>query len=145
MPPLGAQFNSLSNVLSVTPPEKLIAKRGQVVSADFAIQLRSGFHVNSNTPSDEYLIPLKLTFTSPAVEVQDIVYPKPLMQKFAFSDKPLSVYEGEFKAQTKLKISSSAPAGLNNVEAKLRYQACNDRMCLPPRTLDVKVPIDIRN
>jgi hypothetical protein len=143
--PLQAQLNSLSNVLTVTPPEKLIVKRGQDVSADFVIQLRSGYHVNSSTPADEYLIPLKLTLTSPSVEVHGVDYPKPQLQKFAFSEKPVSVYEGEFKTQVKFKVPTSAPTGLTEVPGKLRYQACNDRMCLPPRTVDLKLPLDIRN
>jgi hypothetical protein len=29
------------------------------------------------------------------------------------------------------------------ISAKLRYQACTDRMCLPPKTVDLNVPIDI--
>lgn len=143
--PSWAQLNSLSNVLTVSPPEKVVGKRGEVVTADFTIQLRSGYHVNSHTPVDEYLIPLKLSFAPGSVEVQDIVYPKPEMQKFSFSTKPVSVFEGEFKAQAKVKITPNAPRGLTEVPAKLRYQACNDRMCLPPRTLEIKVPLEVRN
>ena len=67
------------------------------------------------------------------------------MQKFSFSDKPLSVFEGEFKVTAKFKIPANAPAGAAKLEGKLRYQACNDRMCLPPRTLDVIVPLEIQN
>jgi len=26
---------------------------------------------------------------------------------------------------------------------KLRYQACNDRMCLAPKTLDVSLPVEV--
>src|SRR4051812_23896871 len=85
-----AQINSLSNVLTVTPPEKLIVKRGQTVPAEIGIELRSGYHVNSNTPADSYLIPFKLTLTSTAVEVATIEYPQPQMQKFSFSEKPVS-------------------------------------------------------
>ena len=128
----------------MTPPEKLIVRRGQAIPAEVLIQLRSGYHVNSNTPADPYLIPLKLTLTSKAVEVTDIEYPKPLMQKFSFSEKPVSVFEGDFKARAKLKILPNAPVGMNALDGKLRYQACNDRMCLPPRTLDLKIPVDIR-
>jgi hypothetical protein len=29
------------------------------------------------------------------------------------------------------------------IQGKLRYQACNERECLPPKTLDVQVPMDI--
>jgi hypothetical protein len=29
------------------------------------------------------------------------------------------------------------------IPGKLRYQACNDRMCLQPKTIDVSLPVDI--
>ena len=145
--PLGAQtsLNSLSAVVNVNAPEKLIAKRNQVLTADFTIQVKNGYHVNSNAPADEYLIPLRFTWNEDVVKLQEVVYPKPQMQKFPFSEKPMSVYEGDFKTQAKFKVPATAKAGLTQLTGKLRYQACNDRMCLPPRTLEVKVPLEIRN
>lgn len=149
MSPLAAQnnpvrsLNSLSAVVDVTPPEKLVGKRNQVLPVDIRVSVRSGFHVNSNTPSDEYLIPLKYTWTEGIVKVQDVTFPKPQMQKFAFSDTPMSVLEGEFKTQVKFKVAANAAPGLAHVTGKLRYQACNDRMCLPPRSVDIKIPLEI--
>jgi hypothetical protein len=40
-------------------------------------------------------------------------------------------------------VPASVPPGLVNVAGKLRYQACNDRMCLPPKTIDVTVPVSV--
>ena len=36
-------------------------------------------------------------------------------------------------------MPASAPAGLGAVNGKLRYQACTDKMCLPPKTVDVRL------
>jgi len=139
-------LNALSSVVSVTPPEKIVAKRGSTQVAEFTIEVKSGYHVNSNTPSDEYLIPLKFTFpTDGVVQVESVEYPQPSMEKLAFSPKPVSVFQGAFKTKAKIKAPANASLGLTQLTGKLRYQACNDRMCLPPRTLDVKVPVEIRN
>lgn len=138
-------LNSLSSVVNVLAPEKVVAKRNTTQNLDFTVQVKSGFHVNSTTPTDEYLIPLRLTFADGAVQVADIVFPKPKMQTFEFATKPMSVYEGDVHTTAKLKVPATAPAGLQTVVGKLRYQACNDRMCLPPRTLEIKVPVEIRN
>jgi hypothetical protein len=145
--PLFAQtsLNSLSAVVNVTAPEKIVAKRNQLMVADFTIQVKSGYHVNSDKPVDEYLIPLKFTWNEDIVKLQEIAYPKPQMEKFPFSAKAMSVFQGDFKTQAKFKIPANAPIGLSHLLGKLRYQACNDRMCLPPRTLEVKVPLEIRN
>ena len=139
-------LNSLSSVVSVTPPEKVVAKRGTTQTAEFVISVKNGYHVNSNTPSDEYLIPLKFTFpTDGPVKVEGVEYPKPTLEKLEFSPTPVSVFQGEFRTKAKIKAPANAPAGVIQVTGKLKYQACNDRMCLPPRTLDVKVPVEIRN
>lgn len=113
------------------------------MEAKVTAQLRPGYHCNSNTPSDDYLIPLKLTWTPAPLAVDDVVYPKPQMEKYAFSDKPLSVYTGDFDILTKFKVPASAPLGPSVISAKLRYQACTDRMCLPPKTVDVSLPVEI--
>jgi hypothetical protein len=130
----------ISTVLIVTPPEKIAGKRNEVVTADFTLQLRNGYHVNSNTPSDEFLIPLRFTWTDGAAQAGEVTFPKPQLEKYQFSEKPLSVFTGDFKAQTKFKILSTG-----TVAGKLRYQACNEKACLPPRTIDIKVPVEIRN
>ena len=145
--PLRAQtsLNSLSAVVNVNAPERLVAKPNQELTADFVIQVKNGYHVNSNAPADEFLIPLRFTWTEDVVKLQEVVYPKPQMQKFPFSEKPMSVYEGDVKTQVKFKVPATATRGLTQLTGKLRYQACNDRMCLPPRTLEVKVPLEIRN
>ena len=60
---------SQMNLLSVAPPPKLVAKRGTKVEAKLNAQLQNGSHVNSNKPADEYLIPLRLTWTETGVEI----------------------------------------------------------------------------
>jgi hypothetical protein len=131
--------------VNVIAPEKVVARRNTTQELDLTVQVKQGFHVNSTTPSDEYLIPLRLTFTDSPVKVADVVFPKPKMQTFQFATKPMSVYEGDIRATAKLKIPGTIPSGPQTLTGKLRYQACNDRMCLPPRTLEIRVPVEIRN
>jgi hypothetical protein len=123
----------------------VIAKKNTTQPVDITIQVKNGYHVNSTTPSDEYLIPLRLTFTDGALQVTDIAFPKPKMQKFQFSPTAISVYEGDIKATARVKVPATAQSGMTHLNGKLRYQACSERACLPPRTLEVKVPVEIRN
>lgn len=135
--PLPAQ---ISTVLTVTPPEKIAGKRNEMVTADFKLQLRTGYHVNSNTPNDEFLIPLRFIWTNGAAEAGEVTFPKPQQEKYEFSATPVSVFSGEFKAQAKFKLVSTG-----TMIGKLRYQACSDKACLPPRTVEVKLPVVVRN
>ncbi len=105
--------------------------------------MRPGYHTNSNTPSDPYLIPLKLTWNPGPLEAVSVMYPKPAMEKYSFSDKPLSVFSGNFDLSTTFKVPANAIPGPTAVTGKLRYQACNDSMCLAPKTIDVRLQVDI--
>lgn len=130
--PLPAQtsLNSLSSVVNVVAPEKAVLKRNATGDLEFTIQVKNGYHVNSDKPDDEYLIPLRWTFTGSPVQLVEVVYPQPSMEKFQFSQKPVSVFQGDFKTTAKLKVPANAPTGPSQLVGKLRYQACNDRMCL---------------
>ena len=110
------------------------------------VSIREGYHVNSNTPSEEYLIPLKLTWASTgALEGGTVSYPKPMLEKFDFSDgKPISVYMGNIDLVANFKIGANAPAGPGIAAGKLRYQACSNKACYPPKTIDVNVPYQVQ-
>jgi len=126
----------------VGQPQQVAGKRNAAVQAKIPVAVRPGFHVNSNTPTDEYLIPLKLTWTSAgALEGGSVTYPKPSLEKYEFAEKPLSVFTGDFELVTDFKVAANAPAGPGAAVGKLRYQACNDKMCLPPKNIEVKVPL----
>ncbi len=124
--------------LTVGQPDKLVGKRNASVQVKIPLTVQKGFHVNSNKPREEYLIPLKLTWTSTgALQAGTIDYPAPSIEKFEFADMPLSIYSGSFDLVAHFKVASNASAGPGAVAGKLRYQACNDRACFAPKTLDI--------
>jgi hypothetical protein len=140
-------FAQSSGYLTVGEPQKVVGKRNTAVQVQIPLVVKEGYHVNSNKPTEEYLIPLKLTWTSTgALEGGEITYPKPLMEKFEFSepDKPLSVYMGKFDLVAKFKVAANAPAGPGVASGKLRYQACSNKACYPPKTVDVAVGYQIQ-
>jgi len=124
--------------------DKLTIRRGASGEVKIKAQLQPGFHTNSNTPSEDYLIPLKLTWAKEPLVAEQVVYPKPQMEKYDFSPTPLSVFSGDFEIVTRFRAPADARNGPAMMSGKLRYQACNKRECLPPRTLDVSVTVDIQ-
>jgi hypothetical protein len=130
--------------LAVTPPEQITVKRGATATVKVAASLSDGFHLNSHTPAEDFLIPLTLKWTPGPVVAGEVAYPKPQMVKVPFQEKPLSVLTGKFELSTQFKVPADAPVGPTTVTGKLRYQACNDKSCFPPKTLDVKVPVEVQ-
>jgi hypothetical protein len=132
-----------SGALTIGQIDPVTAKRGSSFTEKVPLHLKAGFHCNSNAPADEYLIPLKLTWLPGPAQPEPVVYPKPQMENYPFSQNPVSVFSGTFVVETKFKVPADAKPGMATIQGKLRYQACNERECLPPKTLDVQVPIDI--
>ena len=119
-------------------------KRNSPVEVRVPFMLQPGYHTNSNTPSESYLIPLRLTWEPGLLEAGEIIYPKPQLEKYEFADKPLSVFSGTFEVTTKFRVPAAAMSGPGQLAGKLRYQACNDKVCLPPKTIEVKVPVVVQ-
>src|SRR5439155_23392722 len=106
--------------------------------AALQVPLPEGFHVQSNKPRDPNLIATELTVDPPAgVAVAVIVFPATVDLKLVgTTDPPLAVFEHNFTIG--VRFSSSIASGPVVVPAHLRYQACNDTACFPPKTADVK-------
>ena len=95
-------------------------------------RLASGWHVNSHTPSQDYLIGTAVSLdAAPGVSFGEPRYPRGETKTFSFSQSPLSVYEGSFAIEVPLSWSGSR---LPTVSGSLEYQACDDARCLPPTT-----------
>jgi thiol:disulfide interchange protein DsbD len=141
LPCLFAQSNA---ILTVAPPQKVAAKRNTDVTAKIEVSIAAGYHVNSNAPHEAYLIPLRLTWTPAPLEVGAVTFPKARDEKYRFSDQPLSVFTGNFEIATKFKVPADAVGGQAILVGKLRYQACNDTMCFPPKTVEVKLPVEVQ-
>jgi DsbC/DsbD-like thiol-disulfide interchange protein len=116
--------------------------RGKEFQIALAVEIARGYHMNSNHPTDKYLIPTTLTPKLPTgFELLDTIYPAGRIEKFSFSpNKGLDVYSASVTLKLRLIAHNDAPIGAVTFPVTLRYQACNDTTCLPP----VKVPVDVR-
>lgn len=126
----------------VDPPEQVTLKRGGSVTQSLDVTVIPGFHVNGDKPKDEFLIPLKLTWSSGPVEVKSISYPQP--EEIQVGTEKLLVLTGNFKINTDFKAPANAPSGPSTLTGKLRYQACNTQMCFRPATIDITLPVVVQ-
>ena len=132
------------DVVKATPQETTIAP-GASSDAVVRIQITKGYHVNANPPSQPYLKPTEIEIPpAQSISVESITYPDPLVRTFAFSETPLKVYEGEVDVKVRLKADKSATPGRRNLSAKLRVQACDDKVCYAPGAKDLIVPVNVK-
>src|SRR5437016_1552299 len=95
-----AQESPGKKVPSVTmaPVPVTNVTRGKANSVDLHFRVGGGFHVNSNTPKSEFLIPTALKLEAPTdIVLGKVTYPAGQEMSFPFSpDEKLSVYTGDF-------------------------------------------------
>jgi thiol:disulfide interchange protein len=112
---------------------------GTTIRAALQVSLPEGLHVQSNHPRDPTLIPTVLSINAPVgVSPVELVFPAPIDLKQAGVDQPLAVFEREFAIGVRLNLAKTIRTGALVVPARLRYQACNDTTCFPPRYVDVQ-------
>lgn len=99
------------------------------------LDLAPGWHINSNAPNEDFLIPTKLTIGGR--EPDGIKYPKASSRKLGFHDRTLELFEGRTELTFKLPESKNfdAPQRL-----MLSLQACSDTLCLEPESIELLVP-----
>lgn len=120
-------------------PEQITLPAGKPGTVALHFRIAPGLHINSHTPRKEELIPT--TFSIPegsGVRLEGASYPAGTDFAMPLDPKTkLSVYTGEFIVQTRM----VAAAGNHLVEAKLRYQACENNSCMPPKTITVAIDV----
>ena len=112
--------------------EGSIQKRtGDEVEGTIVATIAEGWHVNSNTPTEEFAIPTVLELDAATADLIEAKYPPHVMKAFEFTGgKSLAVYDGKVRIGFRAKVKNGAA----KIGAALRFQACSDRVCLPPNT-----------
>ena len=131
--------------ITMTPAPLSVLKRAQPGMIDLHFHVAGGFHVNSHTPSEEFLIPTALKLDVPTdVVVEEVAYPDGEQMSFAFApDQKLSVYTGDFAVGVVLHPLPSVALGKYMVHGRLKYQACDNAACYPPKQLPVEFEVQV--
>ena len=128
-----------TDVVTYLFPEQVTVPAGKPSQVALHFRIAQGLHINSHTPSDEFLIPT--TFSIPdgsGVRLDAATYPAGSSITLTYDPTTkLSVYTGEFIIQARL----VATAGNHLVQGKLHYQACDQNQCMPPKTITVAIDV----
>jgi uncharacterized protein YyaL (SSP411 family) len=112
----------------------------------FALRLKiaEGWHINANPTGSEFLEPTELTaFGKFGTEMVAIRYPsgKDLVQPG--SDEQAKMYEGEATIYGELRAPAKSAGRMEELVFEVLYGACNDKRCLPPKTLKISHKVSI--
>ena len=141
-----AQFGPAGPRASVEPLSQTDAAHpGGVLRV--AVQVDLGdtkWHVNAHKLTDPFLIPTVLALAPPeGVSVEEIVYPEPKTLALAATSEELVVYGREFTVGVAFGIGDALAPGDYEVAGTLRYQACDEKQCLPPKSIPVSIAVKV--
>lgn len=117
---------------------------GRTAKATVYLNIPAGLHVNSNRPGSEYAIATRVTARSTGgVRIGPVSYPRGKNRKFEFSADTINVYEG----RTAFTFNVTVPANYKKysvvVTVSVRYQACTDEVCYPPKTKTARLTASV--
>lgn len=140
-----AQVPGKAPTVYLAPVPLATAQRAAQTMVSLNFRVPPGYHINSNTPKSEFLIPTALKMDLPTdIILGKIEYPAGEDASFPFSpDEKLSVYTGDFTIALGVHPMKSVVPGKYLMHGVLRYQACDNAACYPPKTLPVSFEVKV--
>jgi hypothetical protein len=129
---------------------------GQELATALRVGLKPGWHIYGKPLPGNYRA-TELIFESPIVGEQSIELPAAKPMLLEALGETLPVYEGEVRATGRLGIKWSPPMpakfmepfgkaiapGPYKIAGTLRFQACSDTVCEPPRAIRFELPLEL--
>lgn len=106
-------------------------------SATVRLTIAPGWHVNAQTPLEEFLVPTRLEmFANGKTASAKTRFPQSVTKSLTFNKRPLALLEGVVDIEVAMQDSTVAlPA---TAIAAIDVQTCSDRICLLPETLHLQ-------
>lgn len=119
-------------------------KRGGSTRGTVVMNIPGGLHVNSNRPNSEYAIPTTVRVSGAGVKIGGVTYPRGKNRKFEFSENSINVYEGRATFNFNVTVPANYRGNSIRVRVLVKYQACTDEVCYPPKTQEITLTAAVR-
>lgn len=125
-----------------TPASGKSLKSGDQISARLNVELDEGWHLYAldQPEGGPIATTIKVADGSPFVLDGDILSPKPIIKpdaNFVVDGKPIDTKFFERSTFFTMTAKASSDTSADALGLNVRFQLCNDKFCLPPKTLKV--------
>jgi len=130
---------------SASFPGSRAERPGDRVTLDLSAALQEGWHVYGLTQVAGGPTPLRVAIdANDVVELAGVTSASAPVKKHDPSfDLDTQTYTQPFMLHIEVQVKPQAEAGQRTIPLSIRYQACTDRTCMPPKTIHIAVPIEI--
>jgi DsbC/DsbD-like thiol-disulfide interchange protein len=121
------------------------AKAGGRLGVKLLAKVQEGWHLYSMKPMAEGPIATRIWLAEgqPFSLAGSIHAPEPQLVQDPTLGMEVELYEGEAVFTLPVKIAPGTAAGPHTLVVSASYQSCNDKLCLPPKTVKVELPVAI--
>ena len=144
---INAQWKPSENIVSAKilfPVEQFARENSYPLLIE--LNIKKGWHINSNKPLEKFLIPTEINFTEiNRITYGNIHFQNPILKKFSFSDSKVSVYEDRIYIYSSVTIMPDYHPDSLKITAFLTFQACDDQSCLVPEKIELNAVIPVVN
>lgn len=143
--PAHAQFGDApkpEELVKVAAP-KVALKAGGAAGVAVTLTVLDGWHINAH-PAAEGMIETAVEIAAAhGVSAAPATYPPPQIEKLAFDDNPLLVWSHEATVRVPLRAAASTVNGAHTLKGVVRFQACNDQVCMAPTRVPFEVVVEV--
>ncbi len=132
-----------ADIVKIRVPE-IVVSAGKIAVIKIQVEIKKGYHIQANKVNDELLIPATVKID----EAKNIIisgqeFPPAKKIKLEGTDYFLDVYDGIFEIRISFKTIEKIPKGKYLMNAQFHYQACDNKTCLFPKSIEFFIPIKI--
>ncbi|RMG71140.1 MAG: thiol:disulfide interchange protein, partial [Nitrospirae bacterium] len=116
---------------------------GSTFQIAIEMQIKKGWHINSNKPSNEFAIPTAVKLDPPqGISITDITFPEHQIMTLKSVGK-VEIFSGKDYIIINGRADETLKPGTYKIPATFTYQACSDEVCLPPVDKTITFRLDI--
>ncbi|MCS7193014.1 MAG: thioredoxin family protein [Armatimonadetes bacterium] len=116
-------------------------QQGREFKVALIAKIKEGYHIQASKPPEGFIATRLIIDAPKGFSVLKVLYPPTKIKEMLGQKLPL--YEGEQIFAAILKLDKSVKVGKAILKLKLRYQACDDKSCYPPKTLTIAIPVEV--
>jgi DsbC/DsbD-like thiol-disulfide interchange protein len=126
-------------------PPAAPVKAGARFNVKLLADVQEGWHLYSLKPMAEGPIPTRIWIAEgqPFSLAGAVQSPDPQVMQDPSFGMEVELYEGEAVFTLPVRVASGASPGPQKLVVSASYQSCNNKLCLPPKTVKVELPIAI--
>lgn len=120
-------------------------KPGAAFSVKLVAKILDGWHIYGLKTVADGPIPTRIWVAEgqPARLAGAVQATEPQTMQDASFNMEVQLYEGEAAFTLPLRLAGGTPPGERKILVNASYQSCDNKICLPPKTVKVEVPVTV--